>query len=126
VSVLSGVLAIRSLDARLRFTMLWHGGSPAREACDEPNRGFAQWGEVFGDPIVATALLDRLLHHAIVIQIEGSSYRLRQHADLVPAQKSAFKRALENAVAKQVVNGQKDDKGRQLLWLVRDEGMPVE
>ena len=47
------------------------------------NRGFAEWGEVFGDPVVATALLDRLLHHAIVIQIEGSSYRLRQHADLV-------------------------------------------
>lgn len=35
-------------------------------------------------PVVATALLDRLLHHAVVIQIEGSSYRLRQHADLVP------------------------------------------
>lgn len=48
------------------------------------NRGFAEWGEVFGDNVVATALLDRLLHHAIVIQIEGSSYRLRQHADLVP------------------------------------------
>ncbi len=48
------------------------------------NRGFAEWGEVFGDPVVATALLDRLLHHAIVIQIEGSSYRLRQHAELVP------------------------------------------
>jgi hypothetical protein len=41
-------------------------------------------GEIFGDPVVATALLDRLLHHAVVIQIEGSSYRLRQHADLVP------------------------------------------
>ena len=41
------------------------------------NRGFAEWGEVFGDPVVATALLDRLLHHAVVIQIEGSSYRLR-------------------------------------------------
>ena len=39
------------------------------------NRGFAEWGEVFGDPVVATALLDRLLHHAVVIQIEGSSYR---------------------------------------------------
>ena len=50
------------------------------------NRGFAEWGEVFGDYVVATALLDRLLHHAIVIQIEGSSYRLRQHADLVPEQ----------------------------------------
>ena len=48
------------------------------------NRGFAEWGEIFGDPVVATALLDRLLHHAIVIQIEGSSYRLREHADLLP------------------------------------------
>ena len=48
------------------------------------NRGFAEWGELFGDPVVATALLDRLLHHAVVIQIEGASYRLRQHADLVP------------------------------------------
>ncbi len=36
------------------------------------NRGFAEWGQVFGDPVVATALLDRLLHHAVVIQIEGS------------------------------------------------------
>jgi hypothetical protein len=48
------------------------------------NRGFAEWGEVFGDPVVATALLDRFLHHAVVIQIEGSSYRHRQHADLMP------------------------------------------
>ena len=48
------------------------------------NRGFAEWGEVFGDPVVATALLDRLLHHAVVVQIEGNSYRLRQHAELLP------------------------------------------
>jgi DNA replication protein DnaC len=48
------------------------------------NRGFAEWGEVFGDPVVATALLDRLLHHAIVVQIEGASYRLRGHTDLIP------------------------------------------
>ncbi|MGU3454659.1 IS21-like element helper ATPase IstB [Methylobacterium fujisawaense] len=48
------------------------------------NRGFAEWGEVFGDPVVATALLDRLLHHAVVIQIERASYRLRQHGDLIP------------------------------------------
>jgi DNA replication protein DnaC len=48
------------------------------------NRGFAEWGDVFGDPVVATALLDRLLHHAVVVQIEGASYRLRQHADLLP------------------------------------------
>ena len=48
------------------------------------NRGFAEWGDIFGDSVVATALLDRLLHHAVVIQIEGSSYRLREHADLLP------------------------------------------
>ena len=48
------------------------------------NRGFAEWGDLFGDPVVATALLDRLLHHAVVVQIEGASYRLRAHADLIP------------------------------------------
>lgn len=48
------------------------------------NRGFKEWGQVFGDNVVAAALLDRLLHHAVVIQIEGSSYRLREHAALLP------------------------------------------
>ena len=48
------------------------------------NRGFSEWAEVFGDSVVATALLDRLLHHAVVVHIEGASYRLRQHADLFP------------------------------------------
>jgi hypothetical protein len=48
------------------------------------NRGFAEWGDIFGDSVVATALLDRLLHHAVVLQIERSSYRLREHADLLP------------------------------------------
>ena len=53
------------------------------------NRGFAEWGEVFGDPVVATALLDRLLHHAVVVQIEGASYRLRSHADLLAPRQAA-------------------------------------
>ena len=48
------------------------------------NRGFAEWGDICGDPVVATALLDRLLHHAIVVHIEGASFRLRNHADLIP------------------------------------------
>jgi hypothetical protein len=48
------------------------------------NRGFAEWGGVCGDPVVATPLLDRLLHHAVVIQIEGASYRMREHAALIP------------------------------------------
>lgn len=48
------------------------------------NRGFGEWTEIFGDAVVAAALLDRLLHHAVVITIEGNSYRLREHADLIP------------------------------------------
>ncbi|MCW2240546.1 hypothetical protein M2351_005185 [Azospirillum canadense] len=48
------------------------------------NRGFSEWGDVFGGTVVATALLDRLLHHAVVVQIEGASYRLRRHAELIP------------------------------------------
>jgi DNA replication protein DnaC len=42
------------------------------------NQSFGQWAEVFGDPIVATAILDRLLHHSHVINIKGDSYRLRE------------------------------------------------
>jgi hypothetical protein len=48
------------------------------------NSSFAEWAEIFGDPLVATALLDRLLHYAVVVQIKGASYRLRHHADLIP------------------------------------------
>ena len=33
------------------------------------NCGFAEWGEVFGDPVVATALLDQLLHHAVIAAV---------------------------------------------------------
>jgi DNA replication protein DnaC len=43
------------------------------------NRGIAQWGEIFDDTTVAAAILDRLLHHATVLQIDGDSYRMRGH-----------------------------------------------
>ena len=41
------------------------------------NKGFAEWGEVLGDAVIATAILDRLLHHSHVINIRGDSYRLK-------------------------------------------------
>jgi len=41
------------------------------------NRPVGEWGEVFGDSVVATAILDRLLHHSHVITIRGESYRLK-------------------------------------------------
>jgi DNA replication protein DnaC len=42
------------------------------------NRSVGEWGAVFGDPVVATAILDRLLHHSHVITIRGDSYRLKE------------------------------------------------
>jgi DNA replication protein DnaC len=42
------------------------------------NRSVGEWGTVFGDPVVATAILDRLLHHSHVITIRGDSYRLKE------------------------------------------------
>ena len=42
------------------------------------NRAVGEWGPVFGDLIVATAILDRLLHHSHVLTIRGDSYRLRE------------------------------------------------
>jgi len=42
------------------------------------NRSVGEWDAVFGDPFVATAILDRLLHHSHVVTIRGDSYRLRE------------------------------------------------
>lgn len=42
------------------------------------NKSFIDWGEVLGDRVMATAILDRLLHHATTINIKGESYRLKE------------------------------------------------
>ena len=42
------------------------------------NQSLAAWGEVFGDPVIATAILDRLLHHSTIVNIKGDSYRLKE------------------------------------------------
>ncbi len=42
------------------------------------NQSFGAWGEVFGDRVIATAILDRLLHHAVTLNIRGNSYRLKE------------------------------------------------
>jgi len=42
------------------------------------NKGFAEWGDVLGDSVIAAAILDRLLHHSHVVNIRGESYRLRE------------------------------------------------
>jgi len=46
------------------------------------NKGFDEWGEVLGDDVMASALIDRLVHHCHIVNIRGNSYRMRQHAEL--------------------------------------------
>ncbi|MBT2722686.1 ATP-binding protein, partial [Bacillus sp. ISL-46] len=51
-------------------------------------KSYVEWGKIFGDDVLATAVLDRLLHHSITFNIKGQSYRLRekQRAGVQPIQ----------------------------------------
>lgn len=42
------------------------------------NQRFGKWGEIFGDPVIATAILDRILHHSTVVNIRGESFRIKE------------------------------------------------
>ena len=54
------------------------------------NRHIADWGEIFDDTTPAIAILDRLLHHATVVAINGDSYRMRAHRDAIRALRPAI------------------------------------
>lgn len=47
--------------------------------CLPTNRSISSWGQIFDDPMIAAAILDRLLHRSTVLQIDGESYRMRAH-----------------------------------------------
>jgi len=66
------------------------------------NKSYGDWGGVFGDPIIATAILDRLLHHSRSINIRGESYRLkdRRRAGLLPAQDQHGQNSAELSAAR--------------------------
>lgn len=57
------------------------------------NKPFEAWGEMFADPILATAVLDRLVHHAHIIPITGESYRTRDRRPPAPEAKAPVKAA---------------------------------
>ena len=54
------------------------------------NRHIADWGQIFADTTPAIAILDRLLHHATVVSINGDSYRMRAHRDAIRALRPAI------------------------------------
>jgi len=71
-----GYLPLDDLGANLFFQLIsarYERGSIILTS----NKGFGEWGELMGDTVLATAVLDRLLHHAHIINIRGNSYRLK-------------------------------------------------
>lgn len=42
------------------------------------NKSYGEWGEIFGDHVIAAAVLDRILHHCTTLNIKGDSYRLKE------------------------------------------------
>jgi DNA replication protein DnaC len=61
--------------------------------CLTTNLGIASWGKVFNDdPMIAAAMLDRLLHRSVVINIDGESYRMRTHRARADATRKAVAR----------------------------------
>ena len=44
---------------------------------DTSNKSYAEWGEILGDNVLASAVLDRILHHSLTVNIKGESYRLQ-------------------------------------------------
>jgi hypothetical protein len=56
------------------------------------NKSFEEWGEIFGDEVMATALIDRLVHHCHIVNIRGNSYRLKNHAELYATLRSTTER----------------------------------
>lgn len=72
-----GYLPIERLGANLFFQLVsrrYERGSILLTS----NQSLAGWGQVFGDQVIATAILDRLLHHSTIVNIKGESYRLKE------------------------------------------------
>jgi DNA replication protein DnaC len=60
------------------------------------NKSYGDWGDIFSDTVLASALLDRLLHHSLTVNIRGSSYRLKDKLKVIapPSQKAKEVNAL--------------------------------
>jgi DNA replication protein DnaC len=74
-----GYLPIDSREAYLFFQFVSNRYERASTLITS-NKSFGDWQELFGEQVIATAILDRLLHHCRVVNIKGHSYRLRGHS----------------------------------------------
>jgi DNA replication protein DnaC len=76
-----GYLPISRTGAMLFFQLMSRRYETAATILTS-NKSFDEWGDVFGDEVMAGALIDRLVHHCHIVNIRGNSYRMRQHAAL--------------------------------------------
>ena len=76
-----GYLPITRTGAMLFFQLMSRRYERAATVLTS-NKGFEEWGEIFGDDVMAAALIDRLVHHCHIVNIRGNSYRLRHHQEL--------------------------------------------
>jgi DNA replication protein DnaC len=90
-----GYLPVNSQEAYLFFQFVSHRYERSSTIITS-NKSFSDWQELFGDAVIATAILDRLLHHCRVINIKGHSYRLQGQAFST--------QSLESQRAKEVVS----------------------
>jgi DNA replication protein DnaC len=72
-----GYLPMSREEAGLFFRLLTRRYEKASTVITS-NKSFVDWGEVFNDQVLATAILDRLLHHSTTLNIKGESYRLKE------------------------------------------------
>ena len=73
-----GYLPVDSREAYLFFQFISYRYEKSSTILTS-NKSFGDWQELFGDAVIASAILDRLLHHSRVINIKGHSYRLKDH-----------------------------------------------
>ena len=83
-----GFEALQRDDATFLFEVINKRYAAGKSTILTSSKSYAQWDEIFPDPILAVALLDRLLHHSSVLNIRGPSYRQRHRraAGLTPLQ----------------------------------------
>jgi len=75
-----GYMPINRQEAHLFFQFISRRYERASTVITS-NKSFSEWEEMFGDPVIASAMLDRLLHHCRVINIKGNSYRMKGYKE---------------------------------------------
>lgn len=85
-----GYLPLNQEDSNLFFQFVSHHYEK-HSLIITSNKGFRDWGEIFGDKVIASAILDRLLHHSHVVNIKGSSFRLKDKLESLAEYKQTEK-----------------------------------